>query len=97
MTRLFNSRGEHIANLVDARLYSPSGSNIGRQRSNGDLVDLNGSYLGEIVHSNRLLRRSSRGGNVSYGHAGTTGNIGNRGNPGNIGTLNIAGYEDVDL
>lgn len=50
MDRLFNSRGEHIANLVNGRLYA-SGENIGRQLSSGDLVDIGGNYLGEIVNS----------------------------------------------
>jgi hypothetical protein len=97
MERLFNSRGEHIANLVNDLLYSPSGQNIGRRTDSGDLVNLNGSYVGEIVHSNRLLKRSGHGSSGSRGNAGTTGNVGNFGNPGNIGTMNTAGYEDVDL
>jgi hypothetical protein len=67
MTRLFNSRGNHIANLQSGRLYAPSGQNIGRQVSNGDIVDMNGSYLGEIVNGNRLLRRSGRGNTGSLG------------------------------
>jgi hypothetical protein len=95
MERLFNSSGQHIANLVNDRLYSPGGQNIGRRLGSGDLVDLGGRYLGEIVHSNRLLKRSGRG-STSHGNAGTTGNIGNFGNPGSIGSLNIAGYDDVD-
>jgi hypothetical protein len=97
MERLFDSRGQHIANLSNDRLYAPGGQNIGRRLSSGDLVDMNGNYLGEVVHSNRLLKRSGRGSSGSHGNAGSTGNIGNFGNPGNIGTLNIAGYADVEL
>ena len=97
MTRLFNSSGAHIANLHNDRLYAQSGQNIGRQVDNGDLVDLNGNYLGEIVNGTRLLRRLGRASTGSRGNVGTTGSIGNAGNPGNIGSLNIGGYEDVDL
>jgi hypothetical protein len=97
MTRLYNSRGNRIANLQNDRLYAPSGQNIGRQLSNGDIVDMNGSHLGEVVNGNRLVRRLGRGSSGSYGNAGSTGNIGNYGNPGNIGATNIGGYEDVDL
>ena len=49
MTRLFNSKGEYIANVVNERLYAPSGENIGRKINSGDFVNMNGTYLGEIV------------------------------------------------
>ncbi len=97
MTRLFNSKGNHVANLQNDRLYAPHGPNIGRQVSNGDIVDTSGHYLGEIVNGNRLLRRLGRGNTGSYGNAGSSGSIGNAGNPGNIGATSIGGYTDVDL
>ncbi len=97
MTRLYNSSGYHIANLVNGRLHAPTGENIGRQVDSGDLVDISGNYLGEIVDENRLMKRLGRGVSGCFGNAGTAGSIGNHGNPGNIGATTIGGYDDVDL
>ncbi len=99
MTRLFDSRGRHIANERGGRLYAPSGSNIGRFIENANIfVDLNGRYLGEIVRGNRLLERTSSGSrSTNFGNAGSTGNIGNHGNPGNVGSIgSIGGFRDID-
>ena len=94
MERLYNSRGEHIANVVGDRL-SPSGQNIGRNVGSY-FVDISGSYLGEVVQGNRLMGKTGRG-LVNHGNAGNSGNVGNYGNPGNVGSVGIGGYEDVDL
>lgn len=99
MKRLHDSRGRHIANEQNGRLYAPNGPNIGRFIENAEIyVDLSGRYLGEVVANNRLLRNRSSGyRRTNFGNAGSTGSIGNAGNPGNVGNIGlIAGYEDVD-
>lgn len=95
---LFNSQGEHIANFVNGRLHSPSGSNIGHYLAKERIfVDLQGRYLGEIVRSDRLLYHvSSPYRQKTFSELGTHSSAGNFGNPGtksNIGS--ITGYEDV--
>jgi hypothetical protein len=99
MTYLFNSRGEHIANLVGKQLHAPSGENIGHYREQqGIFIDMSGRYLGEIVQSNRLMyNMSTPYGAVNFGNYGNYGNAGNYGNPGNHGNIGlIGGYRDVD-
>lgn len=98
MQYLFNSQGEHIANFVNGRLHSPSGSNIGHYLAKERIfVDLQGRYLGEIVRSDRLLYHvSSPYRQKTFSELGTHSSAGNFGNPGtksNIGS--ITGYEDV--
>ena len=98
MEYLFNSRGKHIANLVNGQLHAPSGRNIGHFLENrGIFIDMSGRYLGEIVHDNRLMyNRSSPHKSVNYGVYGNYGNVGNYGNPGNYGSIGIiGGYQDV--
>jgi len=100
MNRLFNSQGEHIANELAGRLYSPDGENIGRYIESAKIfVDLNGRYLGEVVYGNRLLHNRSSGyQSTNFGNAGTTGTIGNAGNPGTIGSIGTSSnYEDIRL
>lgn len=100
MERLFNSRGKHIANFSNGQLYSPHGQNIGHLLDDrGIFIDMHGHYLGEIVASDRLMRkRNSPYKNMNFGNRGNHGNIGNHGNPGNRGAIGrIAGYEDVEL
>lgn len=102
MTFLFNSRGQHIANLVNGQLHSPRGKNIGHHLpEHGVFIDMRGRYLGEIVFDNRLMyNRSSPHRRVNYGvygNYGNYGNVGNFGNPGNHGSIGMfAGYEDID-
>lgn len=98
MTYLFNSRGEHIANLVNGQLYAPTGENIGHYLAQYNIfIDMHGRYLGEIVHANRLMRRiGSPYCSMNFGTYGNYGSIGNYGNPGNYGSLGIiSGFEDV--
>ncbi|GJG88788.1 hypothetical protein tb265_40570 [Gemmatimonadetes bacterium T265] len=98
MKRLFNSRGQHIANESGGRLYAPAGGNVGRQIDGaGIFVDLNGRYLGEVVYGDRLLSDQSSGYRATnFGNAGTTGSIGNAGDPGSHGAIGVpGGYEDI--
>ncbi|HLX84834.1 MAG TPA: hypothetical protein VKR59_13105 [Terriglobales bacterium] len=99
MTFLFNSRGQHIANMVGKQLHAPNGENIGHYLENEKIfIDMHGRYLGEIISTNRLMyNRSSPHRGMSYGNYGNYGNVGNYGNPGNYGSIGIiAGFEDVD-
>jgi len=99
MNYLFNSRGEHIANLVGEQLHAPLGKNIGHLLSaHGIFIDMHGRYLGEIVHGNRLMfNRSSPYRGMNFGNHGNHGNAGNYGNPGNYGSIGtVAGFDDVE-
>ncbi len=99
MKYLFNSRGEHIANLIGDQLHAPSGRNIGhRIEAQGIFIDMQGRYLGEIVQNNRLMYNHSSGyQSTNFGSYGDYGNAGNYGNPGNVGDIgSIAGYRDVE-
>lgn len=99
VTRLYNSRGEHIANMVNQHLHAPSGSNIGHYLEQQRIfIDMRGRYLGEIMADDRLLvRKSSPHRNTNFGVRGNAGNVGNYGNPGRRGNMAMpAGYEDVD-
>jgi hypothetical protein len=98
MDYLFDSRGQHIANIVGKQLHAPTGENIGHYLENQQIfIDMNGRYLGEIIFKNRLMYNGSsphRG--VSYGNYGNYGNVGNYGNPGNHGSIgSVAGFQDV--
>lgn len=98
MEFLFNSRGKHIANLVNGQLHAPSGQNIGHYLDGQNIfIDMRGKYLGEIVHENRLLyRRNSGHQSTNFGNYGNYGNAGNYGNPGNAGSIGtVGGYEDI--
>ena len=98
MEFLFNSRGEHIANLIGDQLHAPRGPNIGHMMKNeGILIDMTGHYLGEITQGNRLMYcRSSPYQSLNFGSYGNYGNAGDYGNPGNFGSVGvIGGYADV--
>jgi hypothetical protein len=97
---LFNSRGQHIANERNGQLHSKNGSNIGHYRENEQIfIDMNGHYLGEIIHDDRLVyNRTSPYQNVNFGIYGNYGNIGNYGNPGNRGSVSLpAGFDDIPI
>lgn len=99
MDFLFNSKGQHIANLVNGQLHAPTGQNIGHfLEAKGIFIDMHGRYLGEIIQKNRLMyNRSSPHKNTNYGNYGNYGNAGNYGNPGNYGSIGtIGGYQDVE-
>ncbi|WP_313217194.1 hypothetical protein [Stenotrophomonas sp.] len=100
MNFLFNSDGQHIANLVNGRLHSPDGPNIGHfLQQHGIFIDMHGRYLGEVIYNNRLMyNRASPHRSVSYGNYGNYGSVGNYGNPGSVGSIgSVGGYEDVPL
>lgn len=100
MKFLFNSKGEHVANFIDDQLYTPNGNNMGHfLKVSGIFIDMNGSYLGEIIRENRILKNiNSPYKSVNYGNYGNYGNIGNYGNPGNHGNIGvIGGYEDLSI
>lgn len=99
MEYLFNSRGKHIANLINGQLHAPSGKNIGHyMEAHGILIDMSGRYLGEIIQDNRLMfNRFSPHTRLAYGIYGNYGNAGNYGNPGNYGYIGIpGGYRNID-
>ncbi len=72
MNRLYNSRGNHIANEVNGELHEPAGKNIGHFLTReGIFIDMRGCYLGEIVLNDRLMRnRNSRHNSVNFGSRG---------------------------
>jgi hypothetical protein len=56
MKFLMDSCGEYIASVIDRRLYSPAGDNIGHYLPELDIfIDQSGRYLGEIVSDDRLM------------------------------------------
>jgi len=98
MNYLFNSKGQHIANLVNGQLHAPSGKNIGHYMENEKIfIDMRGKYLGEIVSNDRLMRqKNSPYRSVNFGSYGNYGNAGNYGNPGKAGSIgSIGGFEDI--
>jgi hypothetical protein len=98
MQYLFDSRGQHIANLVNGQLHAPTGQNVGHYlEAQGIFIDMRGRYLGEIVSRNRLMyRQNSPHRSVNYGNYGNYGNVGNYGNPGNYGSIGmLAVFQDV--
>lgn len=100
MKFLFDSKGKHIANMVNNQLHSPQGKNIGHfLESYNIFIDMHGKYLGEIIHENRLMYRTySSHKNTNYGVYGNYGNVGNYGNPGNYGSIGvIGGFQDIDI
>ncbi len=99
MKYLFDSKGQHIANLVNGQLHAPTGQNIGHfMPSLGIFIDRKGYYLGEMVKENRLLYRVNHPyQHVCYGSYGDYGNVGNYGNPGNYGSIGqIPGFRDIE-
>jgi len=53
---LFDSKGRHIATLVDRHIHDVSGTCIGyRHPELGIFVDLEGRYLGEVAFGDRLM------------------------------------------
>ena len=97
MKFLFNSKGKHIANLVNDQLHAPTGQNIGHFLKNYNIfIDMSGRYLGEIIFENRLMyNTASPYRSTNFGCYGSYGNYGNPGNYGYIGT--IAGYRDIEF
>ncbi|CAN7690237.1 hypothetical protein LJR030_003626 [Rhizobium sp. LjRoot30] len=99
MQYLFNSRGQHIANVVNGQLHAPTGNNIGHfLEQYGFFIDMQGRYLGEIVQENRLLYRAGNPHrSTNFGNYGNYGNVGNYGNPGNYGSIGTpSGFRDVE-
>lgn len=98
MRYLFNSKGQHVANSLNQRLYAPNGKNIGHYLEKEKVfIDLKGHYLGELVQENRLLYNAAAAiKNSSLGLYGDYGSIGNYGDPGNYGRIGLAaGFQDV--
>jgi len=99
MTYLFNSNGQHVANLINDQLHAPTGQNVGHYLADyGIFIDISGHYLGEVVHENRLMfNRQSPYRSTNFGVYGDYGNAGNYGNPGNYGSIGtVGGYDDVE-
>lgn len=98
MQYLFNSKGQHIANLRQEKLYAPTGENIGHYLEKEKIViDVKGRYLGEIIQDNRLvvnpvspLRYSQHAALGNHGQGGQFGYAGQH------GQLNFGqAYQDV--
>ena len=99
MARLFDSRGNHIANVADGRLYATNGTNIGRViEPFGIYVDISGGYLGEVLAGNRLVsNRASGYRTTNFGNTESTESIADAGSPGNYGSIGLpGGYQDID-
>lgn len=91
---LYNSSGSPIAFIVDDKVFSTSGSFIGRLDGN---EVWHGSYKGEIVNGNRFLYKTTKGA-VIRGTPGTPGTPGIPGIPGSISPITLSmGYRDVAL
>ncbi|GGL68962.1 hypothetical protein [Wenxinia marina] len=55
---LFDGRGNLVAHVDNDTLYTPDGAPLGLHLPHfGIFVDFDGSYLGEVVQGNRLMRR----------------------------------------
>lgn len=96
---LYDSRGCHIANLVNDQLHSPEGPNIGHYlRPQKIFIDMEGRYLGEIFEGNRLItNQQSPHRYTNYGLYGNYGNIGPYGHQGFVGPIFLPpGWVDVD-
>lgn len=91
---LYNSSGRPIAFVVDDKVFSGSGSFIGRLDGN---EVWHGSYKGEIVNDNRLLYKTTKGA-VIRGTPGTPGTPGIPGTPGSISSIALpVGYRNVSV
>jgi len=100
MKFLFDGGGRHVANFVKDQLYSPKGENVGHYLEDKRIfVDMDGAYLGEIIHENRIVYNLGsiyRG--VAVGKLGNYPNVGNFGSAGTCGVIGaMAGYEDIPL
>ena len=98
MKFLMDSRGEYIASVIDRRLYSPAGDNIGHYLPELHIfIDQSGRYLGEIVSDDRLMFGvASPHKAVGFAVGGTYGSIGTCGRPvrrPDIG--HVAGFADI--
>jgi hypothetical protein len=83
MRFLMDSRGDHIASVIDRRLYSAAGDNIGHYLPElAIFIDQSGRYLGEIVSDDRLMYGVASGHkSVGFAVAGDYGSIGRCGGP----------------
>jgi len=98
MKFLMDSRGEYIASVIDRRLYSPAGDNIGHYLPELDIfIDQSGRYLGEIVSDDRLMFGvASPHKAVGFAVGGNYGSVGTCGRPvrrPDIGR--VAGFADI--
>lgn len=98
MQYLFNTKGMHIANLIYAKLYAPTGEHIGHYLEKEKIViDIKGRYLGEIIQQDRLL--SNQVSPLRYSQHPALGNhgaVGQYGQAGQSGHFNMGqAYQDV--
>ena len=100
MKYLFDSKGNHIANIVNDQLHAPTGENIGHYlKDYGIFIDMEGQYLGEIIYSIRLVyNTSSPYCNTNFCIYGDHGNVGNYGNAGNCGVISLpTNHKDIEV
>lgn len=100
MNFLFNSKGEHVATLVNGQLHSSHGKNIGHYIENSKIfIDMHGRYMGELVHGNRLVyNRNSKYKSENYGNYGNYENIENCEDPGSYDAIKLkSGYKDINI
>jgi hypothetical protein len=91
---LFNSHGDPIAFVSGDKVFSRSGTFIGRFDRN---EVWHGRYRGEVVKDDRFLYKQSKA-SVVRGTPGTPGTPGIPGLPGSRPTISLpAGYRDADL
>jgi len=98
MKLLFDSRGKFIAREEGGRLYSLAGGHIGHfLRGEGDFIDPQGRYLGEVVHGNRLMDNlSSQHRAAVFAVPGSYAGSGTVGDPGSAGAVGaVEGYRDI--
>ncbi|MFQ3871525.1 hypothetical protein ABLV94_13150 [Staphylococcus sp. Mo2-7] len=100
MKYLFDSKGNHIANVINDNLFSVKGINIGHCVTDLNIfIDIYGKYIGEIIYEDRLMyNKSSPFKNKKFGIYGETSNGGIYGIPrGRHSIGNITGYTDTNL
>ncbi|MFQ3726221.1 hypothetical protein ABLV92_02385 [Staphylococcus equorum] len=57
MKYLFDSKGNHIANLINDHLFSVDGLNIGHRVIDLDVfIDMRGNYIGEVIYLDMMIR-----------------------------------------
>jgi hypothetical protein len=96
MKFLMDSRGEHIVSVIDRRLYSPAGDNIGHYLPKLDIF-IDQSGRGEIVADDRLMFGvASPHQAVGFAVGGNYGSIGASGRPvRRPGIGHVDGFTDI--
>ena len=100
MNYLYNSKGEHVATLVNGQLHSPHGKNIGHYiKDHKIFIDMHGHYMGELIHQNRLVyNRHSAYKSDNYGNYGYFGDIDSCEDSVSDDAIKLkSGYKDINI